>query len=99
MLPTLLATRQTNQHEFLYWEFHERGFQQAARMRDWKAVRPATDTPPELYDLTTDLGETKNVANQHPEIVARIEEYLKSARTESADWPIKSSGATKPIDR
>ena len=99
MLPTLLGTRQTNQHEFLYWEFHERGFQQAARMRDWKAVRPATDTPPELYDLTTDLGETKNVANQHPEIVARIEEYLKSARTESADWPIKSSGATKPIDR
>ncbi|TMP97049.1 MAG: arylsulfatase [Verrucomicrobia bacterium] len=99
MLPTLLGTRQTNQHEFLYWEFHERGFQQAARMRDWKAVRPATDTTPELYDLTTDLGETKNVANQHPEIVARIEEYLKSARTESADWPIKSSGATKPIDR
>ena len=99
MLPTLLGTRQTNQHEFLYWEFHERGFQQAARMRDWKAVRPATDTPPELYDLTTDPGETKNVANQHPEIVARIEEYLKSARTESADWPIKSSGATKPIDR
>ena len=99
MLPTLLGTRQTNQHEFLYWEFHERGFQQAARMRDWKAVRAATDTPPELYDLTTDLGETKNVASQHLEIVAQIEEYLKSARAESADWPIKSSGATRPIDK
>src|SRR4029453_3867521 len=26
------------EHDFLYWEFHERGFQQAVRMGDWKAV-------------------------------------------------------------
>ena len=32
MLPTLLGQPQTNRHEFLYWEFHERGFQQAVRM-------------------------------------------------------------------
>ena len=36
---------QQNQHEFLYWEFHERGFQQAVRMGDWKAVRAKTGRP------------------------------------------------------
>src|SRR6185437_3555954 len=42
MLPALIGLEQTNQHEFLYWEFHERGFQQAARMGDWKAVKLET---------------------------------------------------------
>src|SRR5205823_6000696 len=40
VLPTLLGNAQTNRHDFLYWEFHERGFQQAARMGEWKALRP-----------------------------------------------------------
>ena len=38
-------------HEFLYWEFHERGFQQAVRMGAWKAVRLEKDAPLELYNL------------------------------------------------
>ena len=40
-------------HEFFYWEFHERGFQQAVRMGHWKAVRLKKDGPLELYDLRT----------------------------------------------
>lgn len=89
MVPTLLGKPQTNQHDFLYWEFHERGFQQAVRMGDWKAVRPQAGAPIELYNLKTDLGEKQNVAGQNPEIVAKIEDYLKTARTEAPDWPIK----------
>jgi arylsulfatase A-like enzyme len=89
ILPVLLGTKQTNQHEFLYWEFHERGFQQAVRMGDWKAVKLATDKPLELYNLKTDLSEKQNVAGQQPGIVAKIEDYLKKARTESRAWPIK----------
>ena len=76
-------------HEFMYWEFHERGFQQAVRMGDWKAVRLAKDKPLELYDLSADLKETTDVAAKHPEVVAKIEKYLASARTESPNWPIK----------
>jgi arylsulfatase A-like enzyme len=88
MLPDLLGQVQTNRHDFLYWEFHERGFQQAVRMDHWKAVRPQADQPLELYDLNTDLGEKENVAEKNPQVVARIEPYLKTARTESAQWPI-----------
>jgi uncharacterized sulfatase len=89
MLPTLLGRTQTNQHAALYWEFHERGFQQAARMDQWKAVRPQAGEPLELYDLKSDLGEKRNVAQEHPDVVARMESYLKSARTESPQWPIR----------
>jgi arylsulfatase A-like enzyme len=89
VFPLLTGRAQTNQHEFLYWEFHERGFQQAARSGDWKAVRPQADQPLELYNLKTDLGEKANVAQNHPDVVARFEAYLKTARTESPNWPIK----------
>jgi arylsulfatase A len=76
-------------HEFLYWEFHERGFQQAVRMGNWKAVRLAKDQPLELYNLATDPAEAKNVAASEPAVVARIEKYLATARTESPNWPVK----------
>ena len=59
-LPTLVGQTQTNRHESLYWEFHERGFQQALRTGNWKAVRPQADQPLELYDLKTDVGEKKS---------------------------------------
>jgi len=88
MLNALLGRRQRN-HEFLYWEFHERGFSQAARMGDWKAVRKSPDSPLELYDLKNDLGEQNDVAVKHPEVVKKIEGYLKTARTESELWPTK----------
>src|ERR1017187_7641367 len=80
LLPALLGKPNTNQHDFLYWEFHERGFQQAERMGDWKAVRPQAGEPLELFNLKTDPGEKKNVAEKNPEVVAKIEAYLKMAR-------------------
>jgi arylsulfatase A-like enzyme len=74
-------------HDFLYWEFHERGFQQAVRMGRWKAVRLKSGEPLELYDLVADPTEQKNVAAANAETVAKIEAYLKTARTPSERWP------------
>jgi arylsulfatase A-like enzyme len=76
-------------HSFFYWEFHERGFQQAVRMDRWKAVRLKTGTPLELYDLEADPGEERAVADRNPDVVARIEAYLETARTPSDRWPVK----------
>jgi arylsulfatase A-like enzyme len=78
----------------LYWEFHERGFEQAVRMGKWKAVRHGLHRPVELYDLDADLSEATDVAGMNPEIVARVEEYLKGARTESTLWPLEEAGAS-----
>jgi arylsulfatase A-like enzyme len=88
LTPTLLGEGKQAQHEFLYWEFHERGPQQAVRMGDWKALRLKQGAPLQLYDLKTDLSEKHNVAGEHPDVVAKIEAYLKEARTPSATWPI-----------
>ncbi len=76
-------------HDFMYWEFHERGFQQAVRMGQWKAVRLSKEAPLELYDLPDDPHEQHNVAAGHPDVIAKIEKYLTTARTESARWPVK----------
>ena len=76
-------------HPFLYWEFHERGFQQAVRMGRWKAVRLKMGAALELYDLEADPGEQREIAAAHPDVVGKIEAYLKTARTESARWPAK----------
>ncbi len=73
-------------HEFFYWEFHERGFQQAVRTGRWKAVRLKPGSPLELYDLQADPHEERNVAAANADVVARIETYLKTARTVSPRW-------------
>lgn len=89
------------EHPPMYFEFHERGFTQAARMGDWKAVRLGPKQPIELYDLKTDIGEKNNVATAHPDIAKKFEHYLNTERTEDPNWPIaenaqkKGSGSSK----
>jgi arylsulfatase A len=85
-LPTLIGGKQA-QHEYLYWEFYENGGRIALRMGNWKAVRynvsafPETKT--ELYDLSNDQGETKNLAASHPDIVKKMEAIMKSSHVPS----------------
>jgi arylsulfatase A-like enzyme len=97
--PTLLG-RETAQpkHEFLYWEFHEGGFRQAALYQGrWKGIRQGgPDAPVVLYDLQRDLAEKTNVAADHPDVAAKVGEYLKTARSESRDWEPRWQTAKKP---
>ena len=59
-------------------------------MGNWKGVRlKSRRAPIQLFDLTTDLGETKDVAASHPDVVKRIAEILESARTDSKEFPIR----------
>ncbi|MHC4619675.1 MAG: arylsulfatase [Planctomycetota bacterium] len=93
MVPTLLGKpHKQKKHDFLYWEFHERGGKQAVRMGKWKAVRlnvhKKPNGPLELYDLSTDIGENHNIAYKHPRVISKIETILKAARTDAERWPI-----------
>ena len=56
-------------------------------MGKWKAVRLAAGKPLELYDLDADPREAHDVAGEHSDVVARIEAYLRTARTPSEQWP------------
>jgi hypothetical protein len=62
--------------EYLYWEFHERGFDQAVRAGDWKGVRKGRRSLVEIYDLNRDPGETNNIAVKRPDVVARINRIM-----------------------
>ena len=59
-------------------------------MGDWKGIRNKVGGPLELYDLSKDIGEKMDVAAANSEIVMKIEDYLKTARTESETWPLKA---------
>lgn len=86
----VLRGQQARAHDYLYWEFHERGFAQAIRQGDWKAVRRHPAQPIEIYNLKQDLGETRNLAGAQPQLAAKFEKLFAAARTESADWPVKA---------
>ncbi|WP_372774745.1 arylsulfatase [Mangrovibacterium sp.] len=78
ILPTLLGKNQTAQHKYLYWEDPK---SIAVRMGNWKAIRPQKNASFELYDLSNDIVELKNVADQHPEILEKMMLYAKEAHT------------------
>jgi arylsulfatase A-like enzyme len=87
MAAAILGKPQKRQHDYLYWEFYENGFQQAVRMGDWKGVRLKPGEPLELYDLKTDQGEASNVASAHPDVVAKINRIMTAAHSPNPYWP------------
>ncbi len=85
-LPTLCGRADAqDEHEYLYWEFHEQGGKRALRFGNWKAVQLSMSQRPfepiELYDLDTDLAEENDLAAEHPDIVAQAEALFAEART------------------
>ena len=87
MRNALLRKPQDN-HEYLYWEFHEMEGKRAIRKQNWKAVRSPWNSPIELYDLSNDLGETNNIANAYPDLVQKFNLLFQNARTENEFYPI-----------
>lgn len=86
-LPTLLGKKNAQKkHEHLYWELNG---QQAVRMGDWKALRLKPGQKTQLFDLSTDLGEQKDVADEHPDVVMRAERIFLTGRTESEFFPLQ----------
>lgn len=88
-LPELLGRKQ-KQHDYLYWEFNEKqGPIQAIRQGDWKLVWKL-EKQPELYNLATDIAETKDLSQQEPEKLAELLELLKISRTDSPEFPLET---------
>jgi arylsulfatase A-like enzyme len=91
ILPELTGKEQP-QHDYLYWEFLQAwpgysGFKQAVRMNEWKAVRYGLENPVELYNLDADIGETNDISDEFPEIVARMDSLFEASTTENPYYP------------
>ena len=90
MLPTLLGKKdQQKQHKYLYWELYESNKPNCAiRFGKWKGVvldrRKGLNI--ELYDMSSDQGESKNLAAQYPEVVDEIRKMMVEAHVKSPYW-------------
>lgn len=62
--------------------------QQAVRVGDWKLYGRAPDRPAELSGLAADIGESRNVADKHPDTAARLTRLLTDSRVDSPNFPL-----------
>lgn len=79
--PTLLGEGEQEEHEFLYWEFHETNMM-ALRMGNWKLVVQNGNCS--LYDLVTDPHEDTDLKSQYPQVLAKMKEILLREHTASS---------------
>lgn len=97
--PTLLGKTQP-ERPFLYRESQGTTGQQYLRVGKWKAIRTNLHPAPrakqqepgalELYDLASDPTESRDVAAQNPEVVARMLAIMKEQHVPSKLWPIRA---------
>jgi len=88
LMPEMLGKGKLDAGRALYWEFHnfnlktmkwQGEMRQAARLGRWKGIRHKPDGPMELYDLSADRGETKDVAASNAEVVKRMEAAMRES--------------------
>ncbi|MGV3540915.1 MAG: sulfatase [Rufibacter sp.] len=68
LLPYLTKEVKGQPHEALFWK---RGVAAAVREGKWKLIR-VTSNPVLLFNLETDVSETRNLATQEPQLVERL---------------------------
>jgi len=94
IVQALLGNPLSQQREYLYWDYgHCRArYHQAVRLKNWKGIRSDQRTGEpgkmELYDLSRDVGETRDVAEDHPEIVQQIARIMDTAVIPNDKYPI-----------
>jgi arylsulfatase A-like enzyme len=100
LLPTLKGKGGQREHAFLYWE-HPRGGElcQAIRMGEWKAVQPRAGAAFELYHLREDIGETDNLAERHPDVLAGMKALMHAAHTSPRDFADDEKGSKAALYR
>lgn len=91
LLPYLTGKNESRPHETLYWRFGE---QWAIRHGDWKLVAGRGGAPTgELFNLTEDLAESKNLADKDPAKARELKAIWDQWNSEQAP---PSSGPETP---
>jgi arylsulfatase A-like enzyme len=78
ILPHVLGKKKGPPHGVLHWRS---GQQWAIREGCYKLLKRANE-PEELYDLAKDIGETKNLAGEKPDVVAKLKKAHESWNAE-----------------
>jgi arylsulfatase A-like enzyme len=74
----------------LYWDFgHTRmRYDQAVRLGKWKGIRRGSNKAIELYDLSKDISEQNNLAENYPELVNKIDGLMEMMVISSPRYPV-----------
>ena len=79
--PTLLGTADDQRrHDYLYWEWGQQGYRRAVRHGRWKLVSGEPGVW-QVFDLETDISEANDIATEHPDLIAGVEDWIKANRT------------------
>ena len=97
ILPTLRGeSGKQVKRDYLYWEFYEKGTQQAVRMGKWKAYRrDGIFGEIELYDIENDIGEENNLAANHPEMISKINGIMEKEHGEHPRYRLDKQAKSK----
>lgn len=99
LVPTLTGQGAQAARNPMVWVFPEYGGQVAVRMGDMKAIRKDLSRKPvgnwEVYDLGSDWGETRDLAQTRPEVIAQAERILKTQTAANPVFPLKVPGVTE----
>lgn len=87
LIPYLQGPAKGAPHDRLFWRAGGEGGQHAVRLGDWKLVKVRGEAP-QLFNLAEDLGETKDLAQSHPEKLQELQNAFSAWEegTEPARW-------------
>ena len=93
LVPHLTRNATSRPHKTMFWRFRD---QWAARSGDWKLVLSKGGSgKPELYDLSTDVGEQKDLANSQPDRVAELQKLYDGWNAEQSPQRAKNNEPKK----
>jgi arylsulfatase A-like enzyme len=92
MLPVLAGASTQATHEALFWHFPGAGF--AVANGNLKLVL-ADDTKPQIFDISDDIGEKRDLADERPDDVKRLTALLDQWRSKNVP-PLWGHGSERP---
>ncbi|XOV93449.1 MAG: sulfatase [Bacteroidota bacterium] len=104
LVPQLINAETTSEREYLYWHYpHYYSTTTpvtAVRKGKWKLIHYYEDDQLELYNLEEDLGEEKNLVDEHPGLTKELFENLKAWRRDmDAQSPEKNPSNDPTSDK
>ena len=88
-LVSYLKGGEAPRRDYFYWELHKGDAPvQAARWKDFKAVRNGIKKPIEIYDLDLDPGESQDLAKTRPKLVEEAKRIFSEAHRPDPNWPL-----------
>jgi len=94
LIPYLTGERKTPPHQVLFWDYGENRY--AVRKANYKLVKMREDT--NLFDVSTDIAEAKDLKQAKPNIFNELQEAYKQWKSQMPE-PLRAPKRDKPKEK